>query len=104
MFELQGVPAAPVRTPADAVRDPRVLARGETVALEHPTLGHVADLIGPGLPSGFRAPPPARRALHPQSAKTTSWCTETGSATARIRSSGCAGPGIFDAHDGSKCR
>jgi crotonobetainyl-CoA:carnitine CoA-transferase CaiB-like acyl-CoA transferase len=53
LFELNGVPAAPVRSPAEAVRDPRVLARGETVALEHPTLGRVADLIGPGLPIRF---------------------------------------------------
>jgi len=64
LFELQGVPAAPVRSPADAVRDPRVLARGETVALEHPTLGRVADLIGPGLPIRFSgtAPHAARAA------------------------------------------
>ena len=53
LFELQGVPAAPVRSPAEAVRDPRVLARGETVPLEHPELGRVADLIGPGLPIRF---------------------------------------------------
>ena len=53
LFELHGVPAAPVRSPAEAVRDPRVLARGETVAIEHPTLGRVADLIGPGLPIRF---------------------------------------------------
>ena len=53
LFELQGVPAAPVRSPAEAVRDPRVLARGETVPLEHPQLGRVADLIGPGLPIRF---------------------------------------------------
>jgi crotonobetainyl-CoA:carnitine CoA-transferase CaiB-like acyl-CoA transferase len=53
LFELHGVPAAPVRSPAEAVRDPRVLARGETVSLEHPELGRVADLIGPGLPIRF---------------------------------------------------
>ena len=53
LFELHGVPAAPVRSPAEAVRDPRVLARGETVPLEHPELGRVADLIGPGLPIRF---------------------------------------------------
>ena len=47
------MPAAAVRTPADAVRDPRVLARGETVPLEHPELGRVADLIGPGVPIRF---------------------------------------------------
>jgi crotonobetainyl-CoA:carnitine CoA-transferase CaiB-like acyl-CoA transferase len=66
LFERHGVPAAPVRTPADAVRDPRVLARGETVQLDHPQLGRVADLIGPGVPirfsgrsSGSRRPAPA---------------------------------------------
>jgi crotonobetainyl-CoA:carnitine CoA-transferase CaiB-like acyl-CoA transferase len=59
LFELHGVPAAPVRTPADAVRDPRVLARGETVAIEHPQLGRVADLIGPGLPIRFSDAEPA---------------------------------------------
>src|SRR5512147_2716549 len=36
LLEKHGVPAAEVRSPADAVRDPRVLARGETVPLDHP--------------------------------------------------------------------
>jgi crotonobetainyl-CoA:carnitine CoA-transferase CaiB-like acyl-CoA transferase len=58
LFERNGVPAAPVRTPADAVRDPRVLARGETVRLEHPQFGPVADLIGPGLPIRFAGSAP----------------------------------------------
>jgi crotonobetainyl-CoA:carnitine CoA-transferase CaiB-like acyl-CoA transferase len=64
LFEQHGVPAAPVRSPADAVRDPRVLTRGETVRLEHPTLGRVADLIGPGVPIRFAgsAPPESRPA------------------------------------------
>ena len=53
LFESHGVPAAPVRSPADAVRDPRVLARGETVPIEHPEFGRVADVIGPGLPIRF---------------------------------------------------
>jgi crotonobetainyl-CoA:carnitine CoA-transferase CaiB-like acyl-CoA transferase len=53
LFERLGVPAAPVRSPADAVRDPRVMERGETVALEHPRLGRVADVIGPGVPIRF---------------------------------------------------
>ncbi|MEO8466426.1 MAG: CoA transferase [Gammaproteobacteria bacterium] len=53
LFESHGVPAAPVRSPADAVRDPRVLARGETVPIEHPDFGRVADVIGPGLPIRF---------------------------------------------------
>jgi crotonobetainyl-CoA:carnitine CoA-transferase CaiB-like acyl-CoA transferase len=55
LFERHGVPAASVRSPADAVRDPRVLARGETVPLEHPALGRIADVIGPGVPIRFSA-------------------------------------------------
>ena len=50
LLERNGVPAAPVRAPGEAVRDPRVLARGETVPLEHPQFGRVADVIGMGLP------------------------------------------------------
>lgn len=50
LFERHGVPAAAVRSPAAAVRDARVLARGETVPIEHPRLGRVADVIGPGFP------------------------------------------------------
>jgi crotonobetainyl-CoA:carnitine CoA-transferase CaiB-like acyl-CoA transferase len=53
LFESHGVPAAGVRSPAEAVRDPRVLARGETVPIEHPKFGRVADVIGPGLPIRF---------------------------------------------------
>jgi CoA:oxalate CoA-transferase len=53
LFESHGVPAAPVRSPAEAVRDPRVVSRGETVPLEHPRLGRVADVIGPGVPITF---------------------------------------------------
>jgi crotonobetainyl-CoA:carnitine CoA-transferase CaiB-like acyl-CoA transferase len=55
LFERHGVPAASVRSPTDAVRDPRVLARGETVPLEHPALGRIADVIGPGVPIRFSA-------------------------------------------------
>jgi crotonobetainyl-CoA:carnitine CoA-transferase CaiB-like acyl-CoA transferase len=47
------VPAADVRSPRDAVRDPRVLARGETVPLEHPEFGPVADVVGMGIPITF---------------------------------------------------
>src|SRR4029079_2052778 len=54
LFERHGVPAAAVRAPADAVRDSRVLARGETVPLEHPAFGRVADVIGPGVRSEER--------------------------------------------------
>jgi crotonobetainyl-CoA:carnitine CoA-transferase CaiB-like acyl-CoA transferase len=53
LLEEHGVPAAEVRTPAVAVRDPRVRDRGETVALDHPEFGRVADVIGMGVPITF---------------------------------------------------
>ena len=59
-----GVPVAEVRNPAAAVRDPQVIARGETVRLHHPA-APVTDVYGPGLPIsfsdssvGFDQPPP----------------------------------------------
>ena len=52
-LERHGVPSAQVRSPGEAVRDPRVRARGETVPLEHPAYGPVADVIGMGLPITF---------------------------------------------------
>jgi len=59
-----GVPAAEVRSPAAAVRDLQVTARGETVRLQHPAAPG-ADVYGPGLPIlfsnstvGFEQPPP----------------------------------------------
>jgi crotonobetainyl-CoA:carnitine CoA-transferase CaiB-like acyl-CoA transferase len=45
-----GVPNGPVREPAEALRDPDVLARGETTRLEHPVYGAVEDIIVGGLP------------------------------------------------------
>ena len=53
LLERHGVPAAEVRSPAEAVRDPRVQARGETVPLDHPQFGRVADVIGMGVPITF---------------------------------------------------
>jgi CoA:oxalate CoA-transferase len=59
-----GVPAAEVRSPAEAVRDPQVVARGETVQLRYSGAPD-ADVYGPGLPivfsgsaTGFDQPPP----------------------------------------------
>jgi crotonobetainyl-CoA:carnitine CoA-transferase CaiB-like acyl-CoA transferase len=52
-LEQHGVPAAEVRSPGEAVRDPRVRARGESVSLEHPEFGPVADVIGMGVPITF---------------------------------------------------
>jgi crotonobetainyl-CoA:carnitine CoA-transferase CaiB-like acyl-CoA transferase len=66
LFDRHGVPAAEVRSPRDAVRDPRVLRRGETVWLTHPQHGEVEDTIGMGVPilfsesvTGFDRPAPA---------------------------------------------
>ena len=53
VLERHGVPAAEVRSPAEGVRDPRVMARGETVPLEHPQFGRVADVVGMGVPITF---------------------------------------------------
>jgi crotonobetainyl-CoA:carnitine CoA-transferase CaiB-like acyl-CoA transferase len=52
-LEPHRVPCAPVRQLSDAIRDPRVMSRGDTVPLSHPTFGQVADLIGTGLPVTF---------------------------------------------------
>lgn len=64
-LESHGVPAAEVRNPPEAVRDPRVVSRGETVPLAHPKYGIVEDVYGMGLPikfsraqAGFDEPPP----------------------------------------------
>jgi crotonobetainyl-CoA:carnitine CoA-transferase CaiB-like acyl-CoA transferase len=51
VFEAHGVPAAIVRTPDEAVNDPRVQARGEIVTLKHPDLDQT--LLGPGMPIVF---------------------------------------------------
>lgn len=66
ILERAGVPAAPVRNPDEAIRDPRVLARGETVRLEHPKFGAVDHVYGMGIPirfseatAGFDQPAPA---------------------------------------------
>jgi len=53
ILETAGVPAAKVRTPNEAVRDPRVIARAETVRLEHPKYGVVHDVYGMGIPIKF---------------------------------------------------
>jgi CoA:oxalate CoA-transferase len=48
-----GVAAAEVREPKEAIRDPRVVARGETRKLQHPVYGDVDDVYGPGVPISF---------------------------------------------------
>ncbi|MCW4384634.1 CoA transferase [Salinibacterium sp. SYSU T00001] len=49
-LEAAGVPAAPVRSTADAVRDPLVQERGEVVQLRHPAFGTQEELYGSGMP------------------------------------------------------
>jgi CoA:oxalate CoA-transferase len=65
-LQRTGVPAAEVRDPYAATRDPRVVQRGETVPLQHPKYGAVEDVYGMGMPItfsgsdvGFDQPPPA---------------------------------------------
>ncbi len=52
-LDAGGVPAAEVRDTSSAVRDPQVIARGETVPLTHPKFGAVGDVYGMGLPIRF---------------------------------------------------
>lgn len=53
VVEGAGVPAARVRTPAEAVRDPRTLARADTVKLTHSEYGEVDEVYGMGMPIKF---------------------------------------------------
>jgi crotonobetainyl-CoA:carnitine CoA-transferase CaiB-like acyl-CoA transferase len=52
-LEQSGVPAAEVRDPATALRDPQVVSRRETVPLLHPKYGAVDDVRGMGIPIKF---------------------------------------------------
>jgi len=52
-LDAAGIPAAEVRTPEAAMRDPMVLARGEIVRLVHPRHGDLGDVFGTGLPICF---------------------------------------------------
>jgi crotonobetainyl-CoA:carnitine CoA-transferase CaiB-like acyl-CoA transferase len=52
-LDAAGVPSAEVRHPDAAMRDPRVVARRETVPLAHPKYGDVGDVYGMGMPIHF---------------------------------------------------
>lgn len=54
-LEAQGVPVAPVRHPEEAMDDPRVVARGETVEIAHPSYPSETDLRTAGIPIRFSA-------------------------------------------------
>jgi CoA:oxalate CoA-transferase len=66
LLDEAGVPAAEVRAPDEAIRDPRVVARCEIVPLVHPKYGSAEEVWGMGLPitfsdavARFDQPPPA---------------------------------------------
>lgn len=64
-LEAAHIPAAEVRHPQTAVRDPRVVARRDTLLMAHPRYGAVDQTFGMGMPikfsaatADFDAPPP----------------------------------------------
>lgn len=59
-FSEAGVPAGPVQTVAEAVRDPQVGARGMVQTLSHPAAGPVRLVRNPLLPGGEPAAAPPR--------------------------------------------
>ncbi len=52
-LEANNVPVAPVRSPEAALSDPRVLGRGETMPVAHPTYASDVDLFTAGVPIRF---------------------------------------------------
>jgi crotonobetainyl-CoA:carnitine CoA-transferase CaiB-like acyl-CoA transferase len=54
--EKRGIPAAPVRSPIDVLKDPLLQERGAVVKLAHPGLAD-ADAMGMGLPIRFSKTP-----------------------------------------------
>ena len=86
LLERHGVPAAEVRSPADAVRDPRVLARGETVPLEHPRVRPRRRCHRHGRPDHLlRRAPAMTCGRRRRSARTTRSSMASGSGTAGRR-------------------
>jgi CoA:oxalate CoA-transferase len=53
LLEAEGVPVAPVRHPEDALVDPRVMARDETMPVSHPAYPSAIDLRTAGIPIQF---------------------------------------------------
>ncbi|GFE75010.1 CaiB/BaiF CoA-transferase family protein [Novosphingobium sp. TCA1] len=53
LLEAEGVPVAPVRHPEDALVDPRVVARAETMEVHHPDYDTHIDLRTAGIPIVF---------------------------------------------------
>jgi crotonobetainyl-CoA:carnitine CoA-transferase CaiB-like acyl-CoA transferase len=61
-LKAQGVPAAPVRSVAQALADPHTRARGLVLDVQHPTAGTFRTLATPlslaDTPTAVRRPPP----------------------------------------------
>jgi crotonobetainyl-CoA:carnitine CoA-transferase CaiB-like acyl-CoA transferase len=61
-FTTAGIPAAPINSTPEALRDPQVLARGMIVQIEHPALGEARSIANPvrfsDMPASYRLPPP----------------------------------------------
>jgi crotonobetainyl-CoA:carnitine CoA-transferase CaiB-like acyl-CoA transferase len=61
-FANAGVPAAPINTTPEALRDPQTLARGMVVQIEHPALRQARSIANPvrfsDMPASYRLPPP----------------------------------------------
>jgi len=54
-LQVEGVPAAPVRHPEEALRDPRVVERNEVLPVAHPAYSSDVDLRSVGVPITFSA-------------------------------------------------
>ena len=61
-FRNAAIPAAPINTAAEALRDPQALARGVVVQIEHPALRQARSIANPvrfsDMPASYRLPPP----------------------------------------------
>ncbi len=61
-FRNAAIPAAPINTAAEALRDPQALARGVIVQIEHPALREARSIANPvrfsDMPASYRLPPP----------------------------------------------
>ncbi len=61
-FAKAGIPAAPINSVPEALRDAQALARGLIVKIEHPALREVRSIANPvnfsDLPVSYRLPPP----------------------------------------------
>ena len=53
LLEAEGVPVAPVREPSEAMLDPRVVGRGETMPVAHPRYPTDESLRTVGIPIQF---------------------------------------------------